>query len=81
MANHPGRSGGPYTATVSDSGGDWAESKEFPTMRQCRAWAEEFGQRTDRCVIRDAKGRTVGLHVRRTCSNEWYAATPALNDA
>jgi hypothetical protein len=76
MTSHPNRSRGPYIATVSQNGGDWSESKEFQTIRQCRDWAEEFGQRTDRCVITDNKRRTIALHIRRTQSNAWYAADP-----
>jgi hypothetical protein len=78
MPNHPHRSRGPYTANVSCSQG-WPTSAEFPTIRECRAYAESYGRTDgDRCEIVDAKGRVVGLHLRDTSSDglRWFRATP-----
>lgn len=77
MTNHPSRSRGPYRAEVA--GSSWAQGPvaEFPTIRECRAWAEEYGTTADRCSIFDRMGNHVAEH-RRDLSGDgsrWYRAT------
>jgi hypothetical protein len=74
MANHPNRGRGPYTAEIG--GGSWAQGpvQQFATIREARAWAEEYGSTADRCTITDAKGRKVGEHRRDGSSGRWFRA-------
>lgn len=77
MTNHPNRRRGPYTAEIG--GASWAQGPraEFATIREARAWAEEYGTTADRCVIRDAKGREVARHCRDRNGDgtRWFRAT------
>jgi len=58
-------------------GASWARGPvaHFPTIREARAWAEEYGTTADYCVIRDGKGRVVAEHRRNPNSpGGWYRA-------
>ena len=67
---------GKYTAELS--GHSWREGPiaEFDTIREARQWAEAYGTAADRCSIRDAQGREVGLHCRDTSGHglRWFRA-------
>jgi hypothetical protein len=76
MVNHPNRSRGPYTATVDTMSG-WPSRAQFPTIRECRRWAEEHGRvDADRCVIEDKAGRIVAIHMRDQSGDgmRWFRA-------
>ncbi|KMO34298.1 hypothetical protein [Methylobacterium aquaticum] len=76
MANHPNRSRGPYTAELS--GASWARGPQLEcgTIREARAWAEEYGTTADRCTITDKTGSVVAIHARDTSGDgtRWYRA-------
>jgi hypothetical protein len=78
MANHPNRSRGPYTAEIGGSSLLFGLRVPFNTIRECRAWAEEYGTTADWCYIRDAAGRHVAEHRRDTSGrgDRWFRATP-----
>jgi hypothetical protein len=64
-----------YRAKIG--GAAWAEgpTAEFRTIREARAWAEEYGTTADYCLIFDLKGRLVAEHRRDTGSpGRWYRA-------
>jgi hypothetical protein len=64
-----------YTATIGGSSWHTGPVAEFPTIRACRAWAEEYGTTADYCTITDAKGREVASHRRDpNAPGGWYRA-------
>ena len=63
----------PYTAELYCDFDSYAPA-HFATIREARAWAEDFGALANKCVIRDAKGHEVALHMRDSSSNNWYRA-------
>lgn len=64
MTNHPNRSRGPFIAEIGGSSWQQGPQAEFPTIRECRAWAEEYGTTADSCVIMDRHGAVVARHQR-----------------
>lgn len=74
MTNHPNRHRGPYTAEIG--GSSWAQgpTAECRTIREARAWAEEYGESSDYCRITDRDGRLVASHQRDPSSGRWYRA-------
>jgi hypothetical protein len=74
MTNHPNRSRTPYTAEIG--GSSWAQgpTARFATIRECREFAESYGDAADWCTITDSKGREVARHVRDRAGRGWYRA-------
>ena len=73
MANHPKRSRGPYTAELF--GPSWAGNVQtFRTIREARAWAEEYGDTVDRCCIIASNGTMVAEYRRAASSGGWFRA-------
>lgn len=65
-----------YKAEIG--GHSWAQgpAAEFPTIRECREWAEEYGTTADYCHIYDSLGRLVAEHRRNPNSpGGWFRAT------
>ncbi len=76
MTNHPSRNRGPYTAQIGGSSWSLGPSAEFPTIRACRGWAEEYGDTADYCTITDAKGNIVGSHrLNPNAPGCWFRAS------
>lgn len=75
MANHPSRSRGPYIAHVGGARSMFAPI-QFPSIRECRAYAESYGDTADWCEISDAQGRVVASHRRDKNSDgmRWFRA-------
>jgi hypothetical protein len=76
MVNHPNRNRGPYTAEIG--GHTWSKGPvaQFPTIRECRTYAESYGTTADFCMVIDATGWIV-LSYRRDTSGagtRWYRA-------
>ena len=65
-----------YKAEISGSSWSRGPQAEFSTIRECRAWAEEYGRTADRCSIYDKKGKLVALHCRDENGNgmKWFRA-------
>lgn len=74
MTSHPNRSRGPYTAAIGGSSWSHGPTAEFSTIREARAWAEEYGNTADYCTITDKKGRVVASH--RQVNGHWYRVAP-----
>lgn len=74
MANHPNRSRGPYTATLSGDGWASGPTLQVNTVREARAWAEEHGDLADCCIITDARGNLVARHQRNRSGGGWFRA-------
>ena len=76
MTNHPRRSRGPYLAEIGGSSWRQGPRAEFATIREARAWAEEYGTTADRCVITDRHGAIVARHSRDTSGDgaRWFRA-------
>ena len=72
MPNHPNRSRGPYKASIGGSSWSRGPEAEFATMREARAWAEEYGSTADYCIITDKSGCVVGSH--RRVNGRWFRA-------
>jgi hypothetical protein len=49
---------------------------QFPSIRECRAYAESYGDTADWCEISDAQGRVVASHRRDKNSDgmRWFRA-------
>jgi hypothetical protein len=78
MTNHPHRSRGPYLAEIGGSSWRQGPQAEFTTIRAARAWAEEYSDTADYCVIMDRYGAVVARHQRDPNGNgrSWFRATP-----
>ena len=63
-----------YTAEIG--GPSWAKGPcaTFPTIRQCRDYAESYGTTADYCYIYNARGRLVAAHHRERYADgtSWY---------
>ena len=64
-----------YTAQIGGSSWSHGPKAEFKTIREARAWAEEYGATADWCTIYDLKGRAVAQHRRDTSGTgqNWFA--------
>jgi hypothetical protein len=65
---------GLYTAMIGGHSWSRGPRAELRTIRECRAWAEEYGATADYCSIYNAKGVLVGQHSRDTSGsgNRWF---------
>lgn len=72
--NHPNRTRGPYRAEVGGSTWSRGPVADFPTIRECRRWAEEYGTTADYCHIYNRKGSLVAAHHRDTSGDgmRWF---------
>ena len=77
MVNHPRRSRGPYIAYMGGSSWRTGPHAEFPTIRECRAYAESYGTTADWCVIQTIGGVKVAEHKRDQSGDgtRWYRAS------
>lgn len=76
MTNHSSR-GLYYTAEIGGPKIRCCPKADFRTIRECRVWAEEYGDTADYCTITDAQGRVVGSHRRDRNGDgtRWFRAT------
>jgi hypothetical protein len=65
-----------YTAEIGGSSWSKGPKVEFATIREARAWAEEYGTTADYCLIYNSKGRLVASHRRDQNGNgqNWFRA-------
>ena len=70
------RTRSPYRAEISGSSWAMGPVASFATMREARAWAEEYGSTADSCSIYDNRGNLVALHKRdsRADGTAWFRA-------
>jgi hypothetical protein len=66
---------GPYTVRVHSDTWEHIETV-FPTIRECRRWAEEWGTMRNNAQIFDRNGDLVARHCRDTSSDgtRWFRA-------
>ncbi|CAB4144323.1 hypothetical protein UFOVP469_24 [uncultured Caudovirales phage] len=66
-----------YTAHVGGRSWSVGPTAEYPTITDCRKWAEEYGTTADWCSITDSKGREVGSPRRDSNGDgtRWYRAS------
>jgi hypothetical protein len=75
MVNHPNRSRGPYIAYMGGSSWKIGPHAEFPTIRDCRAYAESYGTTADWCIVVPVKGADKVAEFKRDTSKDgtcWY---------
>jgi len=76
LTNHPRHDRSPYRAVMFAWPNTQGPEATFRTIRECGAWAEDFGTAWDRCVVRDREYRKVAEFRRdlRCVVPSWFRA-------